>query len=122
MTTHTRGRREEWFARAALGTADWLRFAAAPTFAIMALLTGVLGGGPRDMLCSAAQDASPLSGMVSMYMLMSAFHAAPWLKLISSRRRRGPRGPSYAWGRYLADVHGTTVRPWHSTASMGSEG
>jgi hypothetical protein len=122
MTTHTRGTREGWFARAALGTADWLRFAAAPTFAIMALLTGVLGGGPRDMLCSAAQDASPLSGMVSMYMLMSAFHAAPWLKLISSRRRRGPRGPSYAWGRYLADVHGTTVRPWHSTASMGSEG
>ena len=93
MTTHTRGTREGWFARAALGTADWLRFAAAPTFAIMALLTGVLGGGPRDMLCSAAQDASPLSGMVSMYMLMSAFHAAPWLTLISSRRRRGPRGP-----------------------------
>ena len=70
---------------AALGAADWLCLAAAPTFAIMALLTGVLGG-PLDMLCSAAQDASPLSGMVLMYILMSAFHAAPWLKLISSRR------------------------------------
>ena len=43
---------------AALGAADWLCLAAAPTFAIMALLTGVLGGGPPDMLCSAAQDAS----------------------------------------------------------------
>ena len=64
----------------------WLRLAAAPTFAIMALLTGVLGGGPPDMLCSAAQDASPLSGMVPMYLLMSAFHSSPWLKLISSRR------------------------------------
>jgi len=26
--------------------------------------------------------------MVPMYLLMSAFHSAPWLKLIASRRRR----------------------------------
>jgi len=71
---------------AALGAADWLCLAAAPTFAIMALLAGVRGGGSPDMLCSAAQDTSPLSGMVPMYLLMSAFHSAPWLKLISSRR------------------------------------
>jgi hypothetical protein len=64
----------------------WLRLAAAPTFAVMALLTGVLGGGRPDMLCSAAHDASPLTGMVPMYLLMSVFHSAPWLKLISSRR------------------------------------
>jgi hypothetical protein len=69
----------------AVGAAGWLSLAAAPTFAIMALLTGVLGG-PLDMLCSAAQEASPLTGMASMYLLMSAFHSAPWLKLISSRR------------------------------------
>jgi hypothetical protein len=69
---------------AARNAADWLCLAAAPTFAIMALLTGV-GGGPADMLCSAAQHASPLSGMVPMYLLMSAFHSAPWLKLISGR-------------------------------------
>ena len=73
---------------AALGAADWLCLAAAPTFAIMALLTGVLGGGPPDMLCSAAQDASPLSG--PMYVLMSAFHSAPWLKLISQPAKRCP--------------------------------
>jgi hypothetical protein len=71
---------------AALGAADWLCLAAAPTFAIMALLTGVLGEGTAAILCSAAQDASPLSGMIPMYLLMSAFHSAPWLKLISSRR------------------------------------
>jgi hypothetical protein len=70
----------------ALGAADRLCLAAAPTFAIMAVLTGILGGGPPDMLCSAAQDASPLSGMIPMYVLMSAFHSAPWLKLVSSRR------------------------------------
>ena len=70
----------------ALGAAGWLGLAAAPTFAIMALLTSVLGGGPADMLCSAAPDASPLSGMLPMYLLMSAFHSTPWLKLISGRR------------------------------------
>jgi hypothetical protein len=70
----------------ALGAADWLYLAAAPTFAIMALLTGVLGGAPPDMSCAAAQHASPLTGMVPMYLLMSAFHSAPWLKLISRRR------------------------------------
>ena len=74
---------------AALGVAGWLGLAAAPTFAFMALLTCV-GGGPPDMLCSVAQDASPLSGMVPMYLLMSAFHSAPWLKLISGREAHRP--------------------------------
>ena len=68
---------------AALGAADWLCLAAAPTFAIMALLTGVLGGGMPDMLCPAAQDASLLTGMAPMYLLMSAFHSGPWLKMFS---------------------------------------
>ena len=70
---------------AAIGAADWLYLAAAPTFAIMALLTGVLGGAP-DILCSAAHGAPPFGGMVAMYLLMSAFHLAPWLKLFSGRR------------------------------------
>jgi hypothetical protein len=66
-----------------LGAADFLYLAAAPTFAIMALLTFVAGSGSPAALCS---SASPLSGMVPMYLLMSAFHLAPWLKLISHRR------------------------------------
>jgi hypothetical protein len=94
MTTHTIGTREAWLAAAPLGSADWLCLAAAPTFAIMALFTGVLGGSPQDMLCSAAQDASPLSGMVVMYMLMSAFHLGPWLKLIASPRNGAQRSRS----------------------------
>jgi hypothetical protein len=73
----------------ARGAADWLHLAATPTFAAMALLTGISGSG-SDMLCMATQDAWPLSGMVPMYMLMSAFHAAPWLTLIS-RQRYGAR-------------------------------
>jgi hypothetical protein len=71
-------------AAAALVIAKWLPLAATPTFAIMALMTG-LGGGPTDMLCSAGHGTA-LTGMVAMYMLMSAFHSAPWLKLISGRR------------------------------------
>ena len=66
----------------ALRAARWLSLAAAPTFAIMALVTGVLGESAPAILCS--HDASPLGGMASMYLLMSAFHMAPWLKLISS--------------------------------------
>jgi hypothetical protein len=85
-------------ASAALGIAKWLSLAATPTFAIMALLTGVLGGGRPDVLCSAAHDASPLTGMVPMYLLMSAFHSAPWLKLVSSRRS-GAAGPDPVFAR-----------------------
>lgn len=72
-----------WLNAATLGAAKWLALAAAPTFAIMALLTGILGEGAPAMLC--AHDASPLSGMAAMYGLMSAFHLTPWLKLMSGR-------------------------------------
>jgi hypothetical protein len=91
MTTQTIGIGEEWLAASALGAADWVCLAAAPTFAIMALLVGVPGGGPRDLLCSAAHVASPLGGMTWMYALMSAFHSASWLKLIASRRSAARR-------------------------------
>jgi hypothetical protein len=63
-----------------------LSLAAAPTYATMALLASVLGGGSPNILCSAAHDASPLSGMVPMYLLMGVFHLAPWLKLVAGRR------------------------------------
>jgi hypothetical protein len=74
---------------AALGAADWLSLAATPTFAIMALLTGVLGG-PPDTLCSTPHDGSPMAGMATMYLMMTFFHSAPWLKLLS--HRRGSKG------------------------------
>jgi len=73
-----------------LGAADWLSLAAAPTFAGMALLSAILGSG--GMICAAGPEgASLLTGMVPMYMLMSAFHAAPWLRLL--------RGPASAGAR-----------------------
>jgi hypothetical protein len=55
----------------------------------MAVLTAVLGG-PTDMVCSAGHGLS-LSGMVPMYLLMSAFHSAVWLRLISGSKNRDIR-------------------------------
>ena len=73
-------------AAAARAAADWLSLAAAPTFAMMALVTAVLGGG-AEPLCSATQPGwSLMSGMVPMYLLMSVFHSAPWFKLFTCAR------------------------------------
>ena len=77
-------------AAAARGVAKWLGLAAAPTFAIMALLTAARGDGTMAMMCSATPDRLSLGGMVPMYLLMSAFHSAPWLKLMTLRRRTRP--------------------------------
>ena len=55
---------------------DWLCLAATPTFAIMALLTALSGGEP-EILCTATRHASPLSGVILMSLLVSAFHSAP---------------------------------------------
>jgi hypothetical protein len=71
---------------AAPGATGWLGLAAAPTFAVMALLTCV-PGADACMMCSAAHGVSPLNGMVPMYLLMSAFNSAPWLQLITRRFR-----------------------------------
>jgi hypothetical protein len=79
------GQRREW----PRSSADLLAVAAAPTFAIMALLTGVQDSGLPGMLCSAAPNASLFTGMVPMYLLMSAFHAGPWLRLIGNWRGGG---------------------------------
>jgi hypothetical protein len=63
--------------------AEWLGLAAAPTFAAMAVMTAALGGA-AEPLCTA--HGSLMSGMIPMYLLMSAFHAGPWLRLISGWR------------------------------------
>jgi len=82
MTIHQpAGRRD--FARSA---ARWLCLAASPAFALMAVVT--LVSAAPEMGCSMGQGSSPFAGMASMYLLMSAFHLTPWLRLFS-----GSRGP-----------------------------
>jgi hypothetical protein len=71
---------------AASGLTRWLGLASTPTFALMALWTGLSGGGSA-MPEIAMHDASALNSMALMYALMGVFHAAPWLKLLSRRRR-----------------------------------
>ena len=71
---------------AALDAVDWLGLAAAPTFAVMALLASDPGGGKMATICAGMPERSPLGGMVAMYLLMSGFHLTPWLKLVSHRR------------------------------------
>ena len=71
--------------RTDLSAARLLSLAATPTFAVMALLAAVHGDGMPGMICSATRDGSLMTGMVPMYLLMSAFHLAPWLRLFSRR-------------------------------------
>ncbi len=59
-----------------------LGLAATPAFAAMALAT--LLGGQTEMLCMGGHPPL-LSGMAPMYLLMSAFHAGPWLRLAARR-------------------------------------
>ena len=69
-------------ARSQAGPVDWLCLAATPIFAAMALAT--VGDG--DMLCT-MPGMSALGGMSVMYLLMSLFHAAPWLKRMTQSRK-----------------------------------
>ncbi len=70
---------------------DWLCLAAAPTFAIMALLSWLHGGSMPNMLCPPPGNGWPLNEMCLMYLLMSAFHLEPWLRFIFRRSNAGNR-------------------------------
>jgi hypothetical protein len=79
MTMHQTASRKQSPGAAFAGAATrWLCLAASPTFAFMALVTAV--SGESGMNCMMGQ--SPLAGMVPMYLLMSAFHLAPWLRVV----------------------------------------
>jgi len=82
--------------RGALGAAGWLSLAAAPTFALMALLTLLLEDGRMAALCTHAGLPSPIAGMAPMYLLMTLFHLPSWLRLLSrpaGMRRSAPSAP-----------------------------
>ncbi len=74
--------------------AEGLGLAAAPTFAVMALLTHVFDRGAMAMMMCGG-GGFPLGGMVPMYLLMSGFHLGPWLRLLA---RGGGGGGAQAPG------------------------
>jgi hypothetical protein len=69
------------------GPAGWLSLAAAPTFAVMALIgaTGMSG------FCMSGSGLLPGDDMTRMYLLMSLFHLPPWLRLALGHARPGRR-------------------------------
>ncbi len=78
--------RRESVSRGVLHTATWLSYVAAPAFATMAVLGGVLDDESAS-ICSSNHGGVPLMGMVSMYVLMSIFHLGPWLKVVAKYNR-----------------------------------
>ena len=74
--------------------ADRLNLAAAPAFAVMALVSMVTGDDPSTLVCSTAYGTSWLTGMTSMYVLMSTFHLEAWLRRISKQPRAPARSRS----------------------------
>lgn len=68
------------------GAAGLLGLAATPVFAVMALWT-VFFGAQTDAFC-AIGGGMRMNGMALMYALMSVFHVAPWLTLLSISTHR----------------------------------
>ncbi len=88
-------------ARAAANGARGLRLLAAPSFAVMALLSAYAPAGAADFLCVTTGHGSPLTGMTAMYALMTVFHLPAWLALPS--RRHGAAAISTAPAALLCE-------------------
>jgi len=88
----------------------WLRLAASPAFATLALWTIAFGDREAAMICAAGQGG-PISGMALMYLLMAAFHLPCWLRLAARRNglraRRNP--PPSGGGVGAADGGGRAL-------------
>lgn len=69
----------------AFDAGSWFGFAAAPTFALMAWISAA--DAPHMAMDASASGVPPIDGMAFMYLLMTVFHASPWLKLASDRLR-----------------------------------
>jgi hypothetical protein len=86
MTTSAAAKEGSARGRQASGAAGWLALAASPVFALMALVAAF--DAARPAFCASGSGILPIDGMTAMYLLMSLFHLAPWLKLASRSRVR----------------------------------
>lgn len=76
------------------GVTTLLAFAASPVFGLMAWIAA--SNGSAMPFCGALPGSMPISGMTTMYLLMSLFHVSPWLKLASG----------HPWSRTLLNFRG----------------
>lgn len=65
----------------------WLPLAATPTFALMAVLTAILGNDVQSVICLGNSAGSLTHNMGIMYLLMSVFHVTPWIRWATDYRR-----------------------------------
>lgn len=65
---------------------DLLYLAAAPTFALMTLLSVTMDADIIVSVCSTSTSLFAPRGMPMMYLLMTLFHFPPWLRLFSRLR------------------------------------
>lgn len=86
METSTIAKVRKTRVRETRDAASCLGFAASPTFALMAFLSWT--DAPAGAMCASAPGGLPVDAMAWMYLLMSLFHASPWLRLVSSPARR----------------------------------
>jgi len=89
-------------AGAAFTLADLLCLAATPTFAAMAMLSGV-GSLPMEGMCLPGPGTA-LSGMTFMYAIMSAFHSPPWLRWARAHLIPAARALSFGMVRAAGDT------------------
>jgi hypothetical protein len=71
--------------------ADRLGLVAAPTFVLLAYLTGIADEGTMGTSCPTTSEPMPWSSMALMYGLMGVFHAGPWLRWLGRRWSPGGR-------------------------------
>jgi hypothetical protein len=116
---------------AKLAAADCLSFAAAPIFALMALLAGVFGGASGMHSSGMHGFYGLIDGMALMYLLMSVFHAAPWLTLLAIRRAAAARPARRADSRASRPRHPSPSippiraegrQPSHARKALGQAG
>jgi hypothetical protein len=67
------------------GLIEGLALAASPTFFAMALLAFASDHGSMPTMCG-GEGASWIASMGTMYVLMGAFHAPPWLRWLRRDR------------------------------------
>lgn len=64
-----------------------LHLAATPTFAVMAVFSGLSGHAASAMWCTMPGAGPGMDGMTLMYVLMALFHAGSWITLACRRVR-----------------------------------